>query len=311
MQMKKISVIIPTYNRAQLIERALQSVLDQEYPDLEVIVVDDCSTDNTEDVVNSINDPRIKFIKHTHNKGANAARNTGIRAASGKYIAFQDSDDEWMPGKLAKQVDAFEGAPEDIGVVYTAFWRIEKGEKTYTPAKDVLTTDGYLLKELLKRNFITTQSILVKKECLEAVGLFDESMPRLQDWELLLRIAEHYRFHFIDEALVNLYHTSDSITSDQKALTKALLLLLEKHYSAFARYPAILANFYCYLGQQFFLSDDMSKSLHYCANALKIRPLNPKFWLVMMTFALGKDLYSKVKVLVLKCAKLLTSQKRG
>ena len=95
-----------------------------------------------------------------------------------------------MPGKLSKQIEAFEQAPADIGVVYTAFWRIEKEEKTYTPSADVLTTNGFLLKELLKRNFITTQSILIKKECLEEVGLFDETMPRLQDWELLLRLAK-------------------------------------------------------------------------------------------------------------------------
>jgi len=311
MQKNKISVIVPTYNRAPLIKRALQSVLDQDYPDLEAIVVDDCSSDNTQEVVKSFNDPRIKFIKHLQNKGANAARNTGIRAASGNYIAFQDSDDEWLPGKLTKQIEAFKDAPDDIGVVYTAFWRIEDRERTYTPAKDVLTTDGYLLEELLKRNFITTQSILVRKECLETVGLFDESMPRLQDWELLLRLAERYRFRFIDEALVNLYHTSDSITTNQKALTNALVLLLEKHHDAFAQYPAVLANFYCYMGQQFFLSDDPSKSLRYCVKALKIRPFNPKFWLVMMTLALGKNAYSKVKRLALKCINFMSRQKRG
>ena len=93
MKNNKISIIIPTYNRGDLIERALKSVLEQDYHDLEVIIVDDCSTDHTEEVVKSLNDTRIKFIKHTHNQGANAARNTGIKAASGEYIAFQESDD--------------------------------------------------------------------------------------------------------------------------------------------------------------------------------------------------------------------------
>ncbi len=308
--MHKISVIIPTYNRGALIERALQSVLTQNHPDLEVIIVDDCSNDNTEEVVKSLHDPRIKFIRHTRNQGANAARNTGIHAASGEFIAFQDSDDEWMPGKLAKQLEAFQHAPSDTGVIYTAFWRIEGKEKTYTPSKDVLTTNGFLLEELLKRNFITTQSILVKKACLEEVGLFDETMPRLQDWELLLRLAKHYPFHFIDEPLVNVYHTPGNITSNQQALNDALVLLLEKHYNDFAQYPKVLANFYCYMGQQFFLSGERSKSFHYCIKAMKMKPFTPKFWLIMMTFAFGRNFYPGIKRTVVKAVNVFSSQKR-
>ena len=296
----KISIIIPTYNRGHLIERAVQSVLEQDYYNLEVIIVDDCSTDHTEEVVSNLDDPRIKFIKHSHNQGANAARNTGIKAATGEYIAFQDSDDEWMPGKLSKQIEAFQNAPDDIGVVYTAFWRIEGKQKTYTPSADVLKTDGLILEELLKRNFITTQSILVKKECLEEVGLFDEVLPRLQDWELLLRLSKRYPFLFVDEALVNVYHTPGSITTNQQALADALVLMLEKHYDDFSQHKQILANFTCYIGQQFFLSGDLKKSLHYCTEALKIQPFNPKFWLILMAFLLGKSLYIKVKWLVVK-----------
>ncbi len=310
MKENRISVIIPTYNRAALIERAVQSVLDQGYPELEVIIVDDCSSDNTEAVVTAMNDPRVKFIKHTENRGANAARNTGIKAASGDYIAFQDSDDEWMPGKLARQIEAFREAPADTGVVYTAFWRIESKEKTYTPAKDVLTTNGDLLEELLKRNFITTQSILVKKACLEEVGLFDETMPRLQDWELLLRLAKRYPFRFIDAPLVNVYHTPGNITSNQRALNDALVLLLEKHYSEFAQFPKVLANFYCYMGQQFFLTGEYKQSFHYCIKALKMRPLTPKFWLVLFTFLLGRNLYPRIKRAVVQAVNFLSGQRR-
>ncbi len=310
MEHNRISVIIPTYNRASLIERALQSVLDQSYPDLEVIIVDDCSSDNTEEVVTGLNDDRIKFIKHTKNRGANAARNTGIKAASGEFIAFQDSDDEWMPGKLAKQIEAFKHAPADTGVVYTAFWRMEGKEKSYTPSRDVLTTNGFLLEELLKRNFITTQSILVKKTCFDEVGLFDEAMPRLQDWELLLRLSKHYPFLFIDEPLVNVYHTPGNITSNQEALTTALVLLLEKHHEDFAKYRKVLANFNCYIGQQFFLSGDLRKSLYYCKEALKIQPGNPKFWLILATFLLGKTLYVKIKNSVITVIKLFSIKKR-
>lgn len=95
-----VSVVIPTYNRAHLVGRAIQSVLNQTYQDFEIIVVDDGSTDNTEEVVKSFNDPRIRYIRHDQNRGGSAARNTGIKMARGEYIAFQDSDDEWLPEKL-------------------------------------------------------------------------------------------------------------------------------------------------------------------------------------------------------------------
>ena len=305
-----VSIIIPTYNRAHLIKRSLQSVLKQDYPNFEIIVIDDASTDNTEYIVKELDDVRVIYIQHSFNKGANAARNTGIRAATGEYIAFQDSDDEWLPDKLTKQIEAFKTAPTDVGVVYTACWRIEGTERTYTPSKDVLVKDGFLHNELLKRNFITMPSLLVKKECLKEVGLFDEALPRLQDWELFLRLSNRYQFLFIDEALVNAYHTPGSITSNQKALADALVLMLEKHYDEFAQHKKILANFYCYMGQQFFLSDERAKSLHYCVKALKMQPFNPKFWLIMMTFALGKNVYPKVKRYVLKALKLFSTQRR-
>jgi len=104
-----VSVIIPTYNRAHLVGRSIQSVINQTYQDFEIIVVDDGSTDNTEDIIKEFQkkDKRIKHIKHNKNKGGSAARNTGIRAARGEYIAFLDSDDEWMPTKLEKQTSYF------------------------------------------------------------------------------------------------------------------------------------------------------------------------------------------------------------
>src|SRR4030043_1337098 len=102
-----VSVIIPTYNRAHLVGRSIRSVLNQTYQDLEVIVVDDGSKDNTAEIVRGITDPRIVFLKHEKNRGVSAARNTGLKAARGKYIAFQDSDDEWLPQKLEKQLELF------------------------------------------------------------------------------------------------------------------------------------------------------------------------------------------------------------
>ena len=184
-----VSVIIPTYNRVHLIRRAIQSVLNQTYQDFEVIIVDDGSTDNTEEVVKSFNDPRIRYIRHEKNKGAATARNTGIKAARGKFIAFQDSDDEWLPEKLEKQMKVFENTPAKVGVVYTGFWKIENNKKIYIPFSWVKQKEGNIHKELLKGNFVTTQSIVARKECFKKAGMFDEKLPRFQDWELVIRLS--------------------------------------------------------------------------------------------------------------------------
>ena len=113
-----ISVIIPTYNRAHLIGKAVKSVLSQTYQDFEIIVVDDGSTDNTEEIVKSFTDYKIYYICHKHNRGASAARNTGIKASRGEYIAFLDSHDEWLPEKLDKQIKTFNSESSEVGVVY-------------------------------------------------------------------------------------------------------------------------------------------------------------------------------------------------
>jgi glycosyltransferase involved in cell wall biosynthesis len=128
--MPKVSVIIPTYNRAGLLKRAIQSVLNQIYQDFEIIIVDDASTDNTENVIESFKEHRIRYIKHESNKGAAVARNTGIKFANENYIAFQDSDDEWLPEKLEKQMEIIEHASPRVGVVYTGYRRIIGNKET-------------------------------------------------------------------------------------------------------------------------------------------------------------------------------------
>jgi len=148
-----VSVIISTYNRAHLIGRAIQSVLNQTYQDFEVIVVDDGSTDNTEEIVKSFNDPRIRYIRHEKNKGAAAARNTGIKAARGKYIAFQDSDDEWLPEKLEKQMKVFENAPPEAGVVYTDMQRINEDGEHYWEMGKIGYPPSKIIKDIQRSRF--------------------------------------------------------------------------------------------------------------------------------------------------------------
>ena len=130
-----VSIVLPTYNRAALLGRAIRSVLKQSYTDFELLVIDDGSTDQSSNVVAGFRDRRIKYISLEHNTGAGAARNVGIRIAKGKFLAFQDSDDEWMPSKLVKQMSAFERGSVRLGIVYSDMLRIlGDGTTTYFAA---------------------------------------------------------------------------------------------------------------------------------------------------------------------------------
>ncbi len=249
MALPSVSVVIPTYNRAGKLRRAVQSVLCQNYPSFEIVVVDDGSTDNTEAVVRAFSDERIRYVRMPTNMGANAARNMGIRAATADFVAFQDSDDEWLADKLLKQMRVFIASPPDVGVVYGGFIRCDGKQTSYVPGNDVKKHSGHLLDELLGGNFVGTPTAIVRRESLLKVGLFDEKLPRLQDWELFIRLARQYRFVCIDEPLVVEYHDADCITSDGAAHFGAIKAILEKHRDVFASRPRDLAQHYYVAGK--------------------------------------------------------------
>ena len=289
-----VSVIIPTYNRAHLISRAIQSVLKQTYKDFEVIVIDDGSTDNTEYIIKQFQDKdnRIRYIKHKKNKGGAAARNTGIKAANAEYIAFQDSDDEWFPEKLEKQMKVLENAPPEVGVVYTGFWRIDGNKKKYTPALWITQKEGDVHKELLKGNFVTTQSIVTRKECLGKVGMFDENLPRLQDWELVIRLSKCYDFKCIDEPLLTSPYTPDSISANKDALIKASELIISKHFNDFVNNKKALSNHYLSVGVSV-LNGDFKTGRDYFMKGVKAYPLNAKLLVTALISFFGQNIYYK------------------
>jgi len=265
-----VSVIIPTYNREHLLDRAVKSVLNQTYQNFEIIVVDDASTDDTEKVIKRFNDKRIKYIKHKINSGGSAApRNTGIKAAQGNYIAFQDSDDEWLPEKLEKQMKTFEEFPK-TKVVYSGFWRIENGRKEYIPNKNVKKIEGDLHKELLERNFITPQAVIIKKECFDKAGLFEEKLRSYQDWEMWIRVSRKYKFKCINEPLVMSYLTTDSITARRKEDYNALMLILEKHLEYYRKDKGLLSEKYFYLSSLLFANKKYLIGIKYLMESFKL-----------------------------------------
>lgn len=213
--MEKISVIIPTYNREKMIERAVRSVLVQTYTNLEVIVVDDCSTDHTEQVVEEIGDSRIKYYKLQKNGGAGHARNAGVKFASAELIAFHDSDDVWRPEKLEKQMNYWEKHPE-FSMIYCPYLshRLD-GELRQTPNSGMWgDLEGDIFYSLLVRNSIGAPTILMKKECFWNCGGFDDSLKSLEDWEFVLRFAHQYLIGYVDEVLIDAYRTTGSVSSE-------------------------------------------------------------------------------------------------
>lgn len=217
-----ISVVIPTYNRAKLIRRAIVSVLEQTYTDLELIVVDDGSLDNTADVIGAINDPRVKYIWQ-QNSGACVARNKGIIKASGEYIAFHDSDDVWHKDKLEKQFTVLQET--NASVVFCRMNKIVGGQK-----KGVISNyfkEGFQTKDVLPFS-IGTQTLIGKASVFRN-EFFDKTMPRFQEFELLLRIQKKHSIYCMDEALVDYHIQEDSISRKPEKFIEAWRMILNKY----------------------------------------------------------------------------------
>lgn len=227
----KISIIIPTYNRERLINRSLYSVLNQTYKNIEIIVIDDCSTDNTQKVVHNIKTKRIRYIKLEKKKGAAYARNLGIKISKGKYIAFQDSDDVYYYNKLERQIQNlrinksnFDFCKINIYINNTYNYTIPSNKRE----KNIIK--GEIINELCKGNFISTQSILVEKNIIKQY-LFDNNLPRFQDYDLVLRMIPKVKVSYTNEVLADLHLQNDSIGSSIENLKNAVKILYNKNYA--------------------------------------------------------------------------------
>ncbi|MEW6669423.1 MAG: glycosyltransferase family A protein [Thermodesulfobacteriota bacterium] len=197
--MTEVSVVIPTYNRAALVARAVTSVLYQDFRDCEILVVDDGSTDLTLERLKHFGG-LVRVLAHPRNQGASAARNTGIRASCGTLIAFLDSDDYWLPGKLSAQVGFFRQHPEAVACQTQERW-IRRGRRV-NPMKKHLKPSGDIFGPSLKLCLVSPSAVMLKRTLLDEVGLFDESLPACEDYDLWLRVSCRYPVHLIDQTLV-------------------------------------------------------------------------------------------------------------
>lgn len=227
--MTLISVVIPAYKRAHIIKRTIQSVLKQTYQDFEIIVVDDGSKDDTESVVTSFSkeEPRIHYFCHDTNRGAQAARNTGARAAQGEWIAFLDSDDYYTLNSLEMRMMV--ARKEKVKVVHSEGEVLIKGESIdnygVTPLK------GYVYRNLLTDPGPLFSGFLIAKEALKKVGYLDEQIVSYQDWDTVIRLAKYYSFGFVTEpTFVYDRRGDDTISKNMLHEVKGYKQVFDKHF---------------------------------------------------------------------------------
>lgn len=286
-----VSVIIPTFNRAYVLPRAVESVLKQDFKEFEIIIVDDASNDDTQKTVHGFDDSRIKYIRLVQNLGAAAARNAGIAASRGRYIAFQDSDNVWIEGKLKKQMEIFTQLPERVGVLYSCILRIGKNRRELVPGiKDKVQT-GDIHVELLRRNFIDLSAAVVRRNCFFTSGMFDEALPCFQDWELWIRLSRDFEFYYLDEVQATAYYSDDSISINPHKQINALRHILEKYESDFSVHKRIYRKQMVYLGHMLCSYDDVKKGRSYLLRGLRMSFFSLKIILFLILSCLGTSVY--------------------
>jgi glycosyltransferase involved in cell wall biosynthesis len=192
-----VSVVIPTFNRAWILPEAVASVLSQTFENFELIVVDDGSTDGTLSLLENVKDIRVVAQE---NKGVSAARNSGIEAAAGDYLAFLDSDDLWLPEKLASQMAFFKAHPESMICQTQEIW-IRNG-KRINPRERHRKASGMFFERSLELCLVSPSAVVIRRNLLEAVGRFDEALPACEDYDLWLRIGARYPVFLVDKPLV-------------------------------------------------------------------------------------------------------------
>jgi glycosyltransferase involved in cell wall biosynthesis len=298
-----VSVVIPAYNREASIRTAIESVLRQTWPDFELIVVDDCYTDSTVAQVARIDDPRLRLVQRTENGGAAAARNTGITEAKGTWIAFQDSDDEWLPTKLEKQMTRLCAPGSDFIAAYCgmliwgeagdgeAMWqgRSNTGRRTeisYQPDLARPAVEGSLQPALLAGNFISTQTLVARRDVLMGMDGFDTDLPSVEDWDCAVRLAGQGRIACIDEPLVIQRFSPNSLSRQIERRLTARDVILQKHEALYAQRPDLLARLHRGQARGWSRLNRPEAAQASLARAKALKPFNLKGWVMQVHLAL-------------------------
>lgn len=304
--MPKVSVVITTYNRAELLKRAIASVLNQTFQDFEIIVVDDASVDNTSNIVRALNENRLSYVRHGINKLEAGARNTGLQSAQGKYIAFLDDDDEWLPDKLRRQVEILDSAPPAVGAVYTGFLKIDsltgKTLGQFTPTKR-----GSIFQDMFILNWVGTPStVLLRKECFEKVGLFDEKLVFGVDYDMWIRISNEFHFEYIAEPLVRYLVHGSSMSCNYEQIIRGMETSNKKYEQFFLMHRKAFSERFYFIGLFYCLIGNISKGRRALMHAIRLYPFDVRYYFRLSICLLGAENFKAINTLK---EKLTTSLK--
>ena len=295
--MLKVSVIIPTNNRAEFLRSAIESAVNQTFKDIEIIVADDKSKDHTLEVVKSFNDRRVKYILNNGNEGPSAARNTAILASAGEYLAFLDDDDEWLPDKLQKQVKLLDHSKPNICGVYSNRLFIEKTTgKIISDNPGTERLKGNLLNQLVIKSPIHTSTAVIRKRCLYEIGLFEETISYMEDWDLWVRLSMHWDFEYISEPLAKInIHGYSHLSQNLEGQTAAKEIILERCLHIFKRNKKSWSEIYINLGAQYCQLKKMNKGRKNIIKGIILYPFSKIAYFHLFSSLLGANNYQRMR----------------
>lgn len=289
-----VSVILPTHNRATVLARAMRSVLAQSFADIELIVVDDASTDHTADVIGEFDDKRIVYQRLTKNLGAAVARNRGAQIARGKYLAFQDSDDEWLLDKLTKQLVALRKYDTDL--LCCGYVAVRKNGKSVARLPDSRMQAGDWGADNIYDFCFITPTWLITRQAFESLGGFDESMPNLEDWELSFRLFKtSHSIRALDEILMVKYSgEQDSLNWKMAPRIQSLAQIIRQHEDIWGKHRSSYARLYEDLGRIELRAGQMPNGRRSLWQAIRLQPTQAKRWLHWLASFAGHKIYASL-----------------
>lgn len=294
-----VSVVIPTKNRAHYLSFAIQSVLNQTFEDFELLIVDAVSRDSTREVVSGFKDKRIRYIKEEIDRGPSASRNTGIIDSKGEFIAFLDDDDLWMPKKLEKQLSLFR-KNQLVDVVYTGC--LEFRDKGRILGYRIPQTKGNIFPRILMNNFLgNCSTVMVKKECFDKVGLFDERLQGFEDYDLWIRLAKYCQFDYVKEPLVLYRFHEKRITTNLNRIRKAHEILYKKYFKEIMMADdrkKIFGEWNCSRGVIHFKCGDMERGRTEFIRAICNNPFNIVYYVNLSISFFGLKAYIRLRNLL-------------
>lgn len=289
-----VSVVIPTHDRPNLLERAVRSVLDQTYGELELIVVDDASAepiglDRIADF-DAIKD--VRCIRLEENQGGAGARNAGLTAVNGEYVAFLDDDDEWLPEKVERQVHRFEAANDNVGLVFTGV--IQRDENRGIEDVHFNPVPGDHLRGILLKHYIgTLSSVMIRSAVFDHVDGFRDDLPCWHDWEFYVRVARKFGFEAVNEPLVRQYvGDHDQLSDDFEAKRRVSQRLLEETFgelpASYGIERAVQGSQYYELAHSAYRTGRRLQALRYLVRAIMLQPFETKYYKYLVLYTGGE-----------------------